>query len=602
MLKSILLQVIGKRSIRMMLPFFLLFNYGYGQSDERGNYIINYTFSDDSAKLNKQGLIFQTRFTDSAEVVQFAKKLMQDIRSLGYFTASIDSIFLGRETGSLKIFVGRYFPLKWTPDLPAYLQHLTSSRELKEMDAWKSWRILRERLLDYCENNGHPFAEVYLDNIQHKNDSIFAFLRVREGVLYHIDSIRLYGKLNIKNRILQQQTGITAGSIYQQKKINEVDRRLMNFPFAVKFQNADMTFLGSGGTLNLYLKPKKCSQFDVMLGIQPSASASGKVQLIGNVQLDLKNSFGNAEKIFLQWQQLQMKSPRLQLAYAQPYLLGTKYGIETEFGLFRKDSSFLQWQTSFLLSSEHLRYVTKIGFHYRQTNMLSGSIDTIRLRSENRIPEDVDSKSMNALLAISGNTTNHPTNPRKGWEYQGQVVSGKRTISINSTLLSIKETRNYVTRYYDSVGLSSYQARITGGFQHYIPLKKYSVITWGGRWGAFFSPMMFRNDLFQIGGSKLLRGFDEESIFANKYLLATLEYRFQLSDDGYFQVFTDLAHVENRMKDQFKNTSYWGSGLGLMYPTENGRISMVLATGVRSDLPFQWRQSLRVHLGYVSFF
>lgn len=166
----------------------------------------------------------------------------------------------------------------------------------------------------------------------------------------------------------------------------------------------------------------------------------------------------------------------------------------------------------------------------------------------------------------------------------------------------MKETRNYISRLYDSIGLSTYQARITGGIQQYIPVKKYAVLTWGARWGSFQTKYLFRNDLFQIGGSRLLRGFDEESIFADRYLLGTIEYRFQLSEEGYFQLFTDWAHVENRMKAQFKKTKYWGSGLGMIYPTDNGRISLVLATGVRSDVSFQWRQSLRVHLGYISYF
>ena len=602
MWKSLTLQVIGKSSIFILMTFLCLYKSGYAQQNTQGNYVIQYAFADDSTVLRKYSFSLRTRFTDSTEATAYAGDLIRDIRNLGYYTASLDSVFWGKENAQIKIYIGRYFPLIWTSDLPPYLKNLMITRELSGMEGWKSWRIVRERLLVYAENNGHPFAEVYLDNIRFIHDSVFALMRWNEGVLYRIDSIRLYGKLKIKNRVLQQQTGVIPGSVYNQKKIDEVDRRLLNFPFAVKTQNSDVSYLGTGGILNLYLQPKKCSQFDVMLGLQPAATSSGKAQLVGNVQLDLKNSFGFAEKIFLQWQQLQLKSPRLQLAFAQPFVASTKYGVEWEFGLFRKDSSFLQWQSSFLLSSHRTNHLTQIGFQYRQNTMLGGAIDTFLLRTENRIPDDVDSKSINAMLAFSGNTTNYPVNPRKGWEYHMQIVSGKRTIRANPILLSVKETQNFISGFYDSIGLSTYQVKFTGGFQHYIPISKYSVFTWGSQWGIFQAPYLFRNDLFQIGGRQLIRGFDEESIFADKYLLATLEYRFQLSRDGYFQLFTDLAHVENRMKAQYKKIRCWGSGLGIMYPTENGRISVALATGVRNDVSFQWRQSLRVHLGYISYF
>ena len=40
------------------------------------------------------------------------------------------------------------------------------------------------------------------------------------------------------------------------------------------------------------------------------------------------------------------------------------------------------------------------------------------------------------------------------------------------------------------------------------------------------SENMFKNELFRIGGLKTLRGFDEESITASFYNIATLEWRF----------------------------------------------------------------------------
>ena len=55
---------------------------------------------------------------------------------------------------------------------------------------------------------------------------------------------------------------------------------------------------------------------------------------------------------------------------------------------------------------------------------------------------------------------------------------------------------------------------------------------------------MVRNELFQIGGNKLLRGFDEASIFTPTYSILSLEYRLALGKNSYFQMpFIDAGFV-----------------------------------------------------------
>jgi hemolysin activation/secretion protein len=382
-----------------------------------------------------------------------------------------------------------------------------------------------------------------------------------------------------------------------------VDQRLNLFPFAKKTQASDISFLGTGGILNLYLNAQKCSQIDLLLGLQPASNASGKAQLVGNAQLDLRNSFGKAERIFLQWQQLQLKSPRLNVAYAQPFMFGTSFGTESQFGLFKKDSSFLQIRASLALTHQGFNnHKTTLGFSFFQNTLLEGAADTNRLIQTQKMPDDIDSKSMNLMLGFAGRTTNHLENPNKGWEYQQTVWAGNRKVISNQTLMSVKGKESFVRQYYDSVGANTYQIRYIGSIQKYIPLGNYSVMMLGSQMGYYQSRHIFRTDLFQIGGNRLLRGFDEESIFANRYAVFTAEYRLQLSETGYAQLFTDIGFVNNQRKQTDQNTTYTGMGIGMVYPTENGRLRISLAVGKRTDVPFVLRQSVRIHLGYVNYF
>ena len=79
----------------------------------------------------------------------------------------------------------------------------------------------QEKILNYYESNGYPFAEVSLENINISGDKIKGDLRVRKGPFYHIDSIRVYGKAKIKNLFLQHYLGISNGSIYNNQKLKE---------------------------------------------------------------------------------------------------------------------------------------------------------------------------------------------------------------------------------------------------------------------------------------------------------------------------------------------------------------------------------------------
>jgi hemolysin activation/secretion protein len=76
--------------------------------------------------------------------------------------------------------------------------------------------------------------------------------------------------------------------------------------------------------------------------------------------------------------------------------------------------------------------------------------------------------------------------------------------------------------------------------------------------GVLSSPNIFRNELFQIGGYRLLRGFDEESIFATQYGVGTVEYRFLSGLNSYFFAFADIGWVEIYIKELIFQTSLLG--------------------------------------------
>ncbi len=101
-------------------------------------------------------------------------------------------------------------------------------------------------------------------------------------------------------------------------------------------------------------------------------------------------------------------------------------------------------------------------------------------------------------------------------------------------------------RLYDTVALNAYQFRIKLAAAHYFRLTRASTLKTAVNGGWFQSPSIYRNELFQIGGYRLLRGFDEESIFASRYAVGTVEYRYLLGQNSFMFAFTDLGWAKTQ--------------------------------------------------------
>jgi hypothetical protein len=111
----------------------------------------------------------------------------------------------------------------------------------------------------------------------------------------------------------------------------------------------------------------------------------------------------------------------------------------------------------------------------------------------------------------------------------------------------------------------------------------------------------FVNELFQIGGIKTLRGFDEESIFASEFIIATVEYRYLIGPSSYLFTFIDAAHAGRKSYLSNFSGNFLGAGLGLSFETKSGIFNLAYAAGKKPDSALNFRES-KIHFGFVSLF
>jgi outer membrane protein assembly factor BamA len=565
---------------------------------------------DSAFLLNNAGL--QTSFISRSECIAYVNKLPAALQSKGYVTASVDSILFDTTSAKMVLYLGNAY--RW-----AHLNTDNAEPSLLQSSGWNAKQFagkpvdferikaLQEKMLRYLENNGYPFAKIFLDSLQLQQDSVSAQLKVEKGPLYRIDSIRIFGEAKVSNNFLQHYLDILNGSIYSREKLLRISKKILELNYVQEEQPSDITMLGTGSVLNLYLKTKKNNQVNALIGFLPKNDqlSSKKLLVTGEANINLRNALGAGETIGLNWQQLQVKSPRLNIIYQHPFLFNSPLGFDFAFDMLRKDSSFLNVNLNFgaryLVSTNQ---TCKLFLQRFQTILSQGGINTAFIIQNRRLPDVADVSSTNLGIDYEISKTNYRLNPKSGTEYRITVSAGTKKIKKNNEILELKDPGDPsfdFERLYDTVKLKTYLLRFSGSAAKYFPLGKQSTIKTAINGGLLQSDNIFRNELFQIGGYKMLRGFDEESQYVSQFAIATLEYRYLFGLNSYFFVFADGGWARNTSRISKYSHTYFGTGLGMAFETKGGIFNLAWAVGTRDDSPFNLRQS-KIHIGFVNYF
>jgi outer membrane protein assembly factor BamA len=571
-------------------------------------YRLVYESADRSSSFINDSLKLQQNFSNKQSCVAYVNKLPGMLAAKGYPSASVDSVAFDSTTAYCVLYTGeslRYTYLKTDSIDPAILESIGWNRRSKKPVDLTQFIVIQEKIISYLENNGYPFASVTLDSVEFRSDSMVAVLSVDKGPLYKIDSIRNHGSGSISSDFLQQYLGLKNGSIYRKERLQDISSKIRELPFLHEKQGWNLTLLGTGSILNMYLDTKKASEVNVLVGLLPANEqlADNKMLVTGEANINLKNALGGGETIGVNWQQIQVKSPRLNILFQQPYLFGSSFGLNFNFDLLKKDSSYVN--IGILAGASYALSARQTGSVFLQrmtTNLLT--VDTISIKNSRRLPDEADVSSVSIGVNYEIFTTDYRFNPRKGNEFFISASAGTRNIRKNNVIVKLYDNNEPgfdFNSLYDTFQLKSYQFRVRLKAAHYFPVSRASTIKTAFNGGWIQSPNMFRNELFQIGGYKLLRGFDEESIFASSYGVATAEYRYLIGQNSFLSAFVDYGLSANKAQGININNNFFGAGLGMAFETKAGIFNISYAAGKRDDQKFNLRQS-KIHLGYVNYF
>ncbi|MFI5170849.1 MAG: BamA/TamA family outer membrane protein [Chitinophagales bacterium] len=551
-----------------------------------------------------EGIVYETE----AERNNALNIALYELYNSGYLTASFSEV--ENNNGTLTVLFNKGKKIKWAElNVTTVDEIFLNGAGYRKKDfenkifRYDEISAFMQRLLVYSENHGYPFALVKLDSIQWHDSTITASLVYRKNQLILFDTLRIVGNLQLSNNYLKQYTGIEAGNIYDQQLLNDLDNRLREIIFASVTHTSKVEFAGNSAKVIVYLDEKKSSRFDLLIGVIPNDEIKGRLIITGEGRIDLQNLFGAGEIFNFHFSKLESTSKELQTHLTYPYLPGVPIGVEGDFNLFLKDSTFLERSSTAgilyqLTGNDHVKAFVSF---YNSTVL---SIDTAAILLTKTLPLNLDLSQRSYGLAWNYEQLNYRFNPRSGYAITLSGSAGNKTIRENNSITSLTDPAfpDYdFASLYDSIDTRTISINYKYDVRFFIPLFKRNTILLQARGASMISDLILQNELFRIGGNALLRGFDEQSIFVSDYYIFTTELRYLLSQNSYASLFADGGYVKNRSNGQTISDTPFGFGAGISFETKAGIFGLSYALGMQQNNPISLKNT-KIHFGYVNYF
>ena len=445
-----------------------------------------------------------------------------------------------------------------------------------------------ERIVQYLENHGYPFASVNLAT-EWENDTTPRYrMHIDRNRYTKIDSIALKGNLKLSRSYLWPYLELRRKAPYSEKTVQEVAKKLEAIPFATVIQPAGISFEEDKTLLYVFLDKRQVNRFDGYIGFQPVNEQTGKLAITGELSLALQNIFHIGERLSLEWRSSEKHSQYLNIDAAFPYLFRTRFGIDGHFRLDKQDTTYLT-----------MNYHIGIPYHFRYDSYIRPYIDFTQSQllntSSTLSPADTSCMGHRNILyglSLQVRQVDNPYQPRLGFELNADAAAGRRTLLPNRQNNEPRPSEFNLVK-------TSY--RLTGGITGYIPIYKQLILMLQTQAGSMLSGPHYRNEMFKIGGEGQIRGFTENELYASTYLLYSAELRYLFGRNSDVHIFFDGGTYEQQGYYNYLFDTPFGFGLGVNVGVRSGVFYFEYALPRQQQNPISFKTG-KIHFGVkVSF-
>ncbi|MBR6161488.1 MAG: hypothetical protein IKQ75_06445 [Bacteroidales bacterium] len=468
--------------------------------------------------------------------------------------------------------------LLWAGTLPAQHDRLRIPDSIPLDD----YPRIAESIVRHLENHGYPFATVRIEASDPEHGNMAPKLLIDTGLYVTIDSIILQGDAKLSRNFLYPYLGIRRGMPYSEQVIKAVDGRLAELSFADVIRESGVAFVRDKAYLYVYLNPRRTNQFDGYIGIVPRDERTGKVGVAGELDLSLNNLFRIGESIALHWRSTERYSQYLQITARFPYIYRSRFGVEGSFELDKRDTSFLtlDYRIGIPYSFWGNSYIEPY-FHHTGSTLLDPNL------FQQSDTTHIDYRKNLYGLKIHVRRLDYLFNPRKGVDVYADLSAGTRRIIPNSRIEA---------EAYEGLPMKQTSYRLSGRVIGYIPAGRHFVIAPCVQAGSLLGGPHYYNEMFNISGIGLIRGFNANEIIASTYLLYSLELRFLFNRNSYVNLFFDGGTYERQLPENYLKDNPFGFGAGVHIGVKAGTFYLEYALGRQLGNPISFKTG-KIHVG-----
>lgn len=417
---------------------------------------------------------------------------------------------------------------------------------------------------------GFPFSKLTLSEITVKDDvTLEAHLVVESNKTKRIiDKIVIKGYDQFPQAFLSHYLKIKPSQTFDLNSIQKKTEALQNVSFANELKPPEVLFSKDSTTLYLYLEKTKSNAFDGFLGF--GTNDDNKLEFDGYLNLNLVNNLNMGESFRLLYKSDENNQQTFETNIVLPYLFKSPIGAEFLLRIFRRDSLFSTTNQMATL-------------HYQM---------------------DANHKLSVGILATESNSLLENNSASLITDYNTQFITLGYTYSkrlAKNMLFPIKSTFYFESSLgnRNTTNTKEQQTQFTIDAFHIFNLNDQNSIYLRFNGSHLLSNTYFENELFRFGGINSIRGFEENSVFSNRYGLLNTEYRLQLNNTLYINSIIDAAYFENKIINTKEKLFGYGFGFGIL--TKSGLLKFNYANGKAENTKFKLSDS-KIHLSLTTRF
>jgi len=499
---------------------------------------------------------------DSASIKNYLIKTLSEIKNQDYPFAEFDSIIFYANTCKAYLYLGTKTTIQYYISNDSI--HFFNSKKQK-LSSINELKILQQNALTELANQGYPFARITTDSCIQNPDTITFFLSCNPFSPIQFNKLVLQGNLRINERFLTNYFEIKKGKKYRQVTIDNISEKTKKLNFAFSTHTPEIEFVNQSATPYLYIERKKTNQFSGIAGIATNEK-TGKIQISGNMMLQLENTLAQGEKIIFNWQHYEKQKQELFFSAQIPYIIGYPLGTRFLYQIEQHDTSYIsQIRNIELIIHPSTRYTLEIGY--------KTYISTVKTNNNSFARSNLITKLYQ--FGIQTETIDNPALPRKGFIFNLKMGAGKKKME-DSTF-------------------NQYELECNA--KYYLSVSKHVVVFTGTKLKTLISSTrIFENEMFYTGGIDNLKGFDSNFLPANKFGMLLVEPRWIYNKNSFLYLFAQAGKVINQMPYQIITI-----GAGTQLQTKSTSVILYYATNKINNNSFNLKEA-GIHFGIINHF